>query len=83
MFDIFAKIHVFIVRFLRIHPVQRVVNNITQLFGRGFSGIFYMKLFVSQLYVFLVLQNERRTVQIDNKKQQRTVVKKTTRTLNF
>ena len=28
-------------RFLRIHPVQSVVNNITQLSGRGFPCIFY------------------------------------------
>ena len=53
---------IFLVRFLRIHPVQSVVSSPTQLSGRGFPCVFYMKLFVSQLYVFLVLQNGRRTV---------------------
>ena len=46
-----AKKHV-ILRFLRIHPVQSVVNNPTQLSGRGFPHIFYMKYVLSQLYVF-------------------------------
>ncbi len=32
MFDIFAETY-FIVRFLRIHPVQSVVNNITEICG--------------------------------------------------
>ncbi len=42
-----------LVRFLRIHPVQSVVNNITQLSGRGFPCIFYMELFcVATLRVF-------------------------------
>ncbi len=36
MFDIFAKQTIFIVRYLRIHPVQSVVNNITQLPGMQF-----------------------------------------------
>ena len=44
-------------RFLRIHRVQIVVDSPTQLSGRGFPYIFYMKLVLSQLYVFLVLQN--------------------------
>ncbi len=44
----------FILRFLRIHPVQNVANNPTQLSGRGFARIFHMKLFLSQLYVFVV-----------------------------
>ena len=48
----------FIERFLRIHPVQSVVNSIAQLSGRGFPRIFHMKLVLSQLYVFLVLQME-------------------------
>ncbi len=52
----------FLVRFLRIHPVQSVVNNTTQLSGRGFPCIFYMKLCLSQLYVFSVLQNGSRAV---------------------
>ena len=39
-------------RFLRIHPVQKVINNPTQLSGRGFPRIFHMELFSSQLYVF-------------------------------
>ncbi len=39
-------------RFLRIHPVQSVVDNPTQLSGRGFPRIFHMKLVLSQLYVF-------------------------------
>ena len=38
-------------RFLRIHPVQKVINNPTQLSGRGFPRIFHMKLVLSQLYV--------------------------------
>ena len=50
----------FLVRFLRIHPVQSVVNIITQLSGRGFPRIFYMKLFLSQLYVFWCSQMEAR-----------------------
>ncbi len=37
---------------MRIHPVQRVINNIAQLSGRGFPCIFYMKMFLLQLYVF-------------------------------
>ena len=42
----------FLVRLLRIGPVQSVVNSPTQLSGRGFPHIFYMKIFVSQHYVF-------------------------------
>jgi len=52
----------FIVRFLRIHPVQSVANSPTQLSGRGCPRIFHMELFSSQLYVFLVLQNWSRAV---------------------
>ncbi len=51
----------FLVRFLRIHPVQSVVNAPTQLSGRGFTCIFYKMFFVAPLR-FLVLQNGRRTV---------------------
>ena len=57
-----AEQTIFIVRFLRIHPVQSVVNDPTQLSGRGFPRIFHMKLVSSQLYVFLALQNGRRAV---------------------
>ncbi len=49
---------IFLVRALRIHPVQSVINNITQLYGRGFPCIFNLKLFLSQLYVFLCSQME-------------------------
>ncbi len=52
----------FLVRFLSIHPVQSVVNSPTQLSGRGFARICHMKLFSSQLYVFLVLPNGSRAV---------------------
>ena len=38
-------------RFLRIHPVQSVVNNITQLYGRGFPHIFHMD-FVCRNFMF-------------------------------
>ena len=62
VFDECCRKAIFIVRFLRIHPVQSVVNNIAQLSGRGFPCILYMKLFVSQLYVFFVLQNGSRAV---------------------
>ncbi len=34
IFDIFAEKTIFLVRVFRIHPVQSVVNNITQLSGR-------------------------------------------------
>ena len=37
---------------MRIHSVQRVINNPTQLSGRGCPYIFYIKLNLSQLYVF-------------------------------
>ncbi len=50
----------FLTRFLRIHPVQSVVNNITQLSGRGFPCIFYMKPFLPQLYVFGYFKMEPR-----------------------
>ena len=36
---------------LSTHPVQSVVNKITQLSGRGFPCIFHMSLCSSQLYV--------------------------------
>ncbi len=42
----------FIKRFLRIHPVQKVLDNPTQLSGRGFPRISHMEPFSSQLYVF-------------------------------
>ncbi len=54
--------HIFIVRFLRIHPVQNIINSPTQLSGRGFPYTFYMKLVVSQLYVFCVLKIGSRAV---------------------
>ena len=46
-----------LMRFLRIQPVQKVIHNPTQLSGRGFSHIFYMRSILSQLYAFLMLQN--------------------------
>ncbi len=55
----------FLVRVLRIGPVQSVVNSPTQLSGRGFPHIFYMKLVLSQHYVLLVLQTGSRAVQFD------------------
>ena len=51
-----------LVRFLRIRPVQSVVNSPTQLSGRGFPRIFNMKLVLSQHHAFLVLQNGSRAV---------------------
>ncbi len=45
-------------RFLRIRPVQKVINNPTQLSGRGFPRIFHMESFSSQLYVFWYSQIE-------------------------
>ncbi len=62
IFYIFAENIFFLVRFLRIHPVQSVVNNLAQLSGRGFPSIFHMKLFLSQLYVFYLLQNGSRAM---------------------
>ena len=62
----FCRKTIFIMRFLRIHPVQNVINNPTQLSGRGFPRIFYMELVLSQLYVFLVLQNGSRAVKFEN-----------------
>ena len=53
-------------RFLRIRPVQKVIDDPTQLSGRGFPRIFHMKLVSSQLYVFLALQNGRRAVQFED-----------------
>ncbi len=58
--------NIFLVRVLRIRPVQSVVNSPTQLFGRGFPRISHMKLVLSQHHVFLVLQNGRRAVQFEN-----------------
>ncbi len=52
-FVMFTQNLFFLVRFLRIRPVQSVINNPTQLSGRGFPHIFHMKLVLSQLYVFL------------------------------
>ncbi len=49
---------IFLERFLRIRPVQSVVNSPTQLSGRGFPRIFYIKLFLSQLYIFQCSQME-------------------------
>jgi len=60
--DIFAQQNMFLVRFLRIHSVQSVINNPTQLSGRGCPQIFNTKLVVSQRYVFLVLPNGSRAV---------------------
>ncbi len=34
--------NIFLVRFCRIHPVQSVVNNPTQLSGRGFGYLLYV-----------------------------------------
>ena len=40
-------------RFFLIRAVQKVIRDPTQLSGRGFSRIFYMKLFfVTILYIF-------------------------------
>ena len=41
-----------LVRFFSIHPVQNVINSVTQLSGRGFPHIFHMRLLLSQLCVF-------------------------------
>ncbi len=49
-FVCFCATTIFLVRCLRIHPVQTVVNNPTQLSGRGIRYIFYMQIFLSQLY---------------------------------
>ena len=53
IFVIFAPTTIFLARFLRFRPVQSVVNSPTQISGRGFPHIFYMKLFLSQFYVFV------------------------------
>ncbi len=53
---------IFLLRFLSIHPVQKVINNPTQLSGRRFPRSFHMKFVLSQLYVFFVLQNGSRAV---------------------
>ncbi len=53
-------------RFLRIRPVQRVVNSPTQLSGRGFPRIFHMKLVLSQHHVFVVLKHGSRAVYVEN-----------------
>ncbi len=49
----------------RMHSVQSLINSRTQLSGRGFSYIFYMKLVLSQHYVVLVLRNGSRAVYVD------------------
>ena len=51
-FLIFVRKTNFIVSFLRIRPVQKVIDDPTQLSGRGFPRIFHMELVLSQLYVF-------------------------------
>ena len=45
-------------RFLRIHPVQSVIDNPTQLSGRGVPHILYVKLCLSRPYVFSCSQME-------------------------
>ena len=60
VFFVFCETNKYIVRFLRIHPVQSVINNPTQLSGRGFPRIFNMKLFLSQLYIFWYFKMEAR-----------------------
>ena len=52
IFYIFAEKTNFIMRFLRIRPVQKVIDNPTQLSGRGFPRISHMRSFSSQLYLF-------------------------------
>ncbi len=49
---------VIIVCFVRIHSVQRVINNPALLSGRGFPCIFYTKLFLLQFYVVWCSQME-------------------------
>ncbi len=58
----FCATTIFLVRFLRIRPVQSVANNPKQLSGRGFPCIFYMQLCLSQLYILLVLQHVSRAI---------------------
>ena len=43
MFNMLCTKHVFLVHRLRIHSVHSVINNPTQLFGRGCPYIFYKK----------------------------------------
>ncbi len=64
IFDVwhFCGKHICLVRVLRIHPVQSVIHNITQLTGRGFPCIFYIKLRFRQNYTFLVRPNGSRAV---------------------
>jgi len=38
----FVQKYVLLVRVLRVHSVQSVINNPTQLSGRGFPCIFYI-----------------------------------------
>ncbi len=75
-FQYFCAKTIFIVRFLGIHPVQSVINNATQLSGRGFPYIFYMKLVLSQLYVFSVLQNGSRAAHFEANKNMNNFEKK-------
>ncbi len=46
--------------FLRIHPVQSVINSLTQLSGRGFPHMLYMTFFLTQLYVLWYSKMEAR-----------------------
>ena len=62
MFDIYVKQNKtsFLVRFLSIHPVQSVVNNMSQLSGIGFPQIVNMNVFsfcLSKLFVLFVYFN--------------------------
>ncbi len=67
---VFLRKHYFLVRFFRIHPVQSVINNPTQLSGRGFPYILLYDV-VSQLCVFVVLQNGSRAVYFEHLKNMR------------
>ncbi len=57
-------------RFLRIRPVQKVIDDPTQLSGRGFPRISHMESFSSQLYVFWYskIEAESRNSKIVNSK---------------
>ncbi len=48
-----------------IHPVQKIIDDPTQLSGRGVARIFHMKLVLSQRYVFVVLQTGSRAVKFE------------------
>ena len=53
VFGHFCRKTNFLVRFLRIHPVQSAINNPTQLSGRGFPRIFHMNRELGgNIYVF-------------------------------